>query len=930
MIVAASPASPVADPEPTLRTATAPAIADRVRAQLLGDYPPGALSWVDDLTWSGPVQVPVSQIDRTSGDTDWASAAGDKTKLAVFRRKIAGGFRKPVVLVRRPGIAKLFAVDGHTRILASLALGVPVMAWVGTAKTAHGSWERTHSRQLANHGPAVDLATTPGLTPRSGMISLDLPPGTIKPVPSGLTDHHVTVVYLGPDLDDDAFASACSRAKDAAASVPGPLAGTVSGVDSFPPSDGSKGKVSAFAPASIPGAKALRRKLEDLSASEHKTFVPHVALAYVGKGDPLPDPVPPTSVKFTHLSVHRGEDVKRFPFGSGSEHASDWPALDLSAQTAALEVTPAPAGKPGGPGLWRVKGMELPPYFQNIRNALIRDGHTPADAYQLTWGAIRRWAAGGGNVHPEVRAAAVRALADLKAKAAIAHAHANAGQRVIELVGPKGYVHGWHYVGPQAVGARVFHPQFGHGTVTGHDGSHATVRFDKGGVTSSFEARKDASGEAAKLAPRAEPAPVKSAVPEWQKAMDEQAAKMKAAGEANARGIGYRQALAHSGRVHFREATGLDLPHPADMKLTAGNGDYSQALGQLGAGKYAEGVASLDRAINAEQGTRNSDKAVARLTALRDKVAKATAKPKLTIPPLTKLRANPDGSITALDHTGTEYHIRLGDGRLTVSSAKGSLSETRTESLRNPTRTARALAGRISRGEAQEPAPGSDAGRELRDAERAVAQGKPLTQRQREILKRANDRLTAQASARYRATLGQSHANDGPAIDLAGVFTESLHPRAAGGKFGFKGGTPVAQARARHAPKTAPVPRPPMSPGQMSRAQQLRYQASQDRQLAHQIMIKVAALVRARDAAIAGIPAGKVTANVSAAKSAAAKKAAVARKAGTAKKTARKAAAGKPKQSKVARLNGQIRLLTGDARLLMKAADHLDAQAAGL
>jgi hypothetical protein len=119
----------------------------------------------------------------------------------------------------------------------------------------------------------------------------------------------------------------------------------------------------------------------------------------------------------------------------------------VSAQTARLAVTPAPQGQPGGPGLWRVKGMMLPPYFENIRNALERSGHTPGDAYRITWGAIRRWAHGGGKVHPEVVAAAQAALADLKAKAAIAHSHANEDGTVIDLAGPEGYIHGWIKVG---------------------------------------------------------------------------------------------------------------------------------------------------------------------------------------------------------------------------------------------------------------------------------------------------------------------------------------------------------------------------------------------------------------------------------------------------------------------------------------------------
>lgn len=98
--------------------------------------------------------------------------------------------------------------------------------------------------------------------------------------------------------------------------------------------------------------------------------------------------------------------------------------LQLSKQTPALEVRPGPIGKPDGPGLWRVKGMGFPPYFQNVRNALIRNGHSVASASMITWGAIRRWARGGGNVHPEVRTAARRALASIASKEARAHAQA--------------------------------------------------------------------------------------------------------------------------------------------------------------------------------------------------------------------------------------------------------------------------------------------------------------------------------------------------------------------------------------------------------------------------------------------------------------------------------------------------------------------------
>jgi 2'-5' RNA ligase len=165
----------------------------------------------------------------------------------------------------------------------------------------------------------VGLARGYELNARSGMISLDLPAGTIAPAPDGVSDHHITVVYLGADVDDEAFARACDRAKDAAAAMPGPLSGTVGGIGTFPPSDGSDGKVPAWAGVVLPGAERLRSALEDLSASEHKDWHPHVTVAYTEPGEALPPPVPATAVMFTSLSVHRGDDeVVRFPLGGSA------------------------------------------------------------------------------------------------------------------------------------------------------------------------------------------------------------------------------------------------------------------------------------------------------------------------------------------------------------------------------------------------------------------------------------------------------------------------------------------------------------------------------------------------------------------------------------------------------------------------------------
>jgi hypothetical protein len=146
--VAAPSVQPVSDAHAPLATPQKLTTAQEVKLQLARDYPPGALSWVDGIQWAAqPQMVPLRQVDMTDGDTDWQAAKADRAKIAEFMSRIRSGTRKPVVLIRHPGSAKLFACDGHTRILASAALGMPVTAWVGTSNADDGGWRTVHARK---------------------------------------------------------------------------------------------------------------------------------------------------------------------------------------------------------------------------------------------------------------------------------------------------------------------------------------------------------------------------------------------------------------------------------------------------------------------------------------------------------------------------------------------------------------------------------------------------------------------------------------------------------------------------------------------------------------------------------------------------------------------------------------------------------------
>lgn len=107
-----------------------------------------------------------------------------------------------------------------------------------------------------------------------------------------------------------------------------------------------------------------------------------------------------------------------------------WNLHDLIEQIRTAETPTAstvhhPFGSPSGPGLFHVKGLQLPAYIQNVAHAFRRKGLSESEAIARAVGVVKDWAAGrapgGGKVHPDVQAAASKAVAEWEAAKAAAH-----------------------------------------------------------------------------------------------------------------------------------------------------------------------------------------------------------------------------------------------------------------------------------------------------------------------------------------------------------------------------------------------------------------------------------------------------------------------------------------------------------------------------
>lgn len=107
--------------------------------------------------------------------------------------------------------------------------------------------------------------------------------------------------------------------------------------------------------------------------------------------------------------------------------------VKLTPETPEASTVDKPTRPPGGPGLFHVKGLHLPPYFQHLWFHLVKE-YGPHRAYGVAVGVVHKWAKGvnpGGwkrkdgspsRVHSDVRSAAQRNIALWEKDRAKAHA----------------------------------------------------------------------------------------------------------------------------------------------------------------------------------------------------------------------------------------------------------------------------------------------------------------------------------------------------------------------------------------------------------------------------------------------------------------------------------------------------------------------------
>jgi SPP1 gp7 family putative phage head morphogenesis protein len=378
-------------------------VGERVYQQLLPDYPAHAIGWVRSAEWTGPVQVPVQQVNYTP--EKWA-AGHEPAKVDEFKRKIkaqlaAGREPKPAVLIDRPDTDRgthLIVIDGHHHAMAYHELGEPIHAYVGkvdlaTARVA----ERSHEYQYTtDHPGATDAAASKGKGKlRAGAL-------VVHAADTG----RVFMLRRHQDPGDDAggrWEFPGGRMDDGESPVDAAFREWAEEVRCLPP----EGVITGWA---------------DSSNGKHRLFFLTVPSESVipDEREHVIDPDHPGAEAEETAWWHPREMMSHPDLRM--ELAADWDQVMAltssafkSAETPMLMATPDILGPHG---LWHTPDekvpykQKLPNYIEHIAHALMRDhGMSESQAIATAINAVKRWSRGHlgwghrRHVTPEVEAA---------------------------------------------------------------------------------------------------------------------------------------------------------------------------------------------------------------------------------------------------------------------------------------------------------------------------------------------------------------------------------------------------------------------------------------------------------------------------------------------------------------------------------------------
>lgn len=120
--------------------------------QLSEDFPVDSMSWLDHAVVEGPVAVPIADVNTKDRD-EWA-ASHEPEKVKLFRKKMAAGQMKPILMTQPVKGGKKNIIDGHHRYVAAEELGhTHVLAYVAHVPKKSGPWDEMHSSQYVKHSP---------------------------------------------------------------------------------------------------------------------------------------------------------------------------------------------------------------------------------------------------------------------------------------------------------------------------------------------------------------------------------------------------------------------------------------------------------------------------------------------------------------------------------------------------------------------------------------------------------------------------------------------------------------------------------------------------------------------------------------------------------------------------------------------------------